>query len=151
MSTYRIGNDIGGTFTDTVILNDETGKILLGKVLTTPENPAKGTIESISTTLMKQNGRMQDVKHIIHGTTLITNAVIERKGVRTGLITTKGFKDVIEVGKEKRYNEYDMYVFFPKPLVPRRLRREISERLDSQGVVLEPVKRGEVEKVVKDT
>ena len=63
MSTYRIGNDIGGTFTDTVILNDETGKILLGKVLTTPENPAKGTIESISTTLMKQNGRMQDAKH----------------------------------------------------------------------------------------
>jgi len=147
---YRIGNDIGGTFTDTVVWEEEGGSILLGKVLTTPEEPARGGVEGINATLRCADGRMEAVRHVIHGTTLITNAVIERKGVRTGFITTKGFRDIIRVGKEKRYAEYDMYIVFPDPLVPRRLRKEVNERLDPQGDILIPLDRNDVEQAVEE-
>ncbi len=147
---YRIGNDIGGTFTDTVVLDEKTGEIALGKVLTTPDDPSLGAVEGIAIALRDAKGAMDAVRHVVHGTTLVTNAIIERKGVPTGLICTKGFRDTIQVGKEKRYVEYDMYIQFPKPMVPRRWRKEVTERLDAKGNVLTPLDLAEVEQAIEE-
>ncbi|MBI3092345.1 MAG: hydantoinase/oxoprolinase family protein [Candidatus Tectomicrobia bacterium] len=150
MATYRIGSDIGGTFTDTVALNDETGGITLGKVLTTADDPSRGAVEGITTTVRQARGHLAGVRHIVHGTTLVTNALIERKGARTGLIITKGFRDTLIVGKEKRYVEYDMQIELPTPLVPRRWTKEVNERLDARGNVLVPLERGDVLRALEE-
>ena len=92
---------------------------------------------------------MNKVKEVIHGTTLVINAIIERKGAKTGLITTKGFKDVLELGREIRYDAYDIFSQYPEPIVPRNLRMEINERLTADGQVLKDINEKEVLNVLK--
>lgn len=146
---YRAGVDIGGTFTDLLLLDEDTGEMLIGKVLTTPDDPSEAVIQGLRTLLTERQLDPATVTAAIHGTTLITNAIIERKGAKTGLLTTQGFRDALEIGREKRYDIYDIFLENPAPLVPRALRREVAERLDETGRVLVPLNRMEVLDVVQ--
>ncbi len=136
---YRLGFDIGGTFTDFVLLDAETGAIRLHKCLTTPQDPADGALEGIAAVCAAAGIAVAEVGELLHGTTLVTNALIERHGAQLGLLTTRGFRDVLEFGIEQRYDIYDLFLKFPDPLVPRRRRLEITERLAYDGRVLEPL------------
>ncbi len=137
----RLGFDIGGTFTDFVLADPDTGALRLHKRLTTPEDPATGALEGLRRIVADHGARLEDVADIVHGTTLVTNAVIERKGAALGLITTAGFRDVLEAGTEQRYDIYDLFLTFPEPLVPRRRRLEVRERMDRDGRVVTPLDR----------
>src|SRR3989454_3953090 len=148
--TYRVGVDIGGTFTDIFLLCEESGEVAIGKVLTTPRDPAAAVVNGLRDLLAEQGVAPAAVTHLVHGTTLITNAIIERKGAKTGLITTQGFRDALEIGREKRSDIYDIFLENPPPLVPRALRREVDERLDETGRVLIPLNRMEVLDVVQE-
>src|ERR687888_506378 len=147
---YRAGVDIGGTFTDLLLLDEQTGEMLIGKILTTPGDPSVAVIQGLKALLTERPLDPASVAATIHGTTLITNAIIERKGAKTGLITTQGFRDALEIGREKRYDIYDIFLENPEPLVPRALRREVAERLDETGRVLVPLNRMEVFDIVRD-
>jgi N-methylhydantoinase A len=147
---YRAGVDIGGTFTDLLLLNEHTGEMIIGKILTTPGDPSAAVIQGLQALLAERHLDPATVSATIHGTTLITNAIIERKGAKTGLITTQGFRDALEIGREKRYDIYDIFLENPEPLVPRARRREVSERLDETGRVLVPLNRMQVLDVVQD-
>ena len=146
---YRAGVDIGGTFTDLLLLDEQTGEMIIGKILTTPSDPSAAVIHGLQALLAERQLDPATVSATIHGTTLITNAIIERKGAKTGLITTQGFRDALEIGREKRYDIYDIFLENPPPLVPRALRREVNERLDETGRVLIPLNRMEVFEVVQ--
>ncbi|MBT3804890.1 MAG: hydantoinase/oxoprolinase family protein [Desulfobacula sp.] len=152
--TYRLGCDIGGTFTDFVLVNNITGEFHTNKCLTTPSDPSDAIEQGIRELAQILPGFMDNVEEIIHGTTLVINAIIERKGARTGLITTKGFRDVLELGREKRYDAYDIFSEYPEPIVPRSDRAEIDERLTFDGRILKDVDEKEVvhilEKFKKD-
>lgn len=145
---YRLGCDIGGTFTDFVLLNDQTGEIKTFKCLTTPKDPSDAVEYGIREMEKKTPGFIQNLDEVIHGTTLVINSIIERKGAKTGLITTKGFKDVLEIGRSIRYSTYDVFAEFPKPLIPRHLRLEVDERVRSDGSVLKPLDPKEATRVV---
>src|SRR5919106_728709 len=147
---YRAGVDIGGTFTDLLLLDEHTGEMIIGKILTTPGDPSMAVMQGLHTLLAERSLDPATVSATIHGTTLITNAIIERKGAKTGLITTQGFRDALEIGREKRYDIYDIFLENPEPLVARARRREVSERLDETGRVLVPLNRMEVLEVVQD-
>lgn len=145
----RLGCDIGGTFTDFVLLDDETGEIKVYKCLTTPGDPSDAVEEGVRALANRVPNLPQKMKEVIHGTTLVINAIIERKGARTGLITTEGFRDALELGRETRYAPYDVFAEFPKPLVPRPLRMEVSERLRADGSVLKALDTKQAENVVR--
>ena len=132
---YRVGVDIGGTFTDIFLLSED-GESIISKVLTTPCDPAEAVLSGLGSLLEERTIPADTIAHLVHGTTLITNAIIERKGAKTGLITTKGFRDALEIGRERRYDIYDISMENPAPLVPRYLRREVDERLDNLGQVV---------------
>jgi N-methylhydantoinase A len=138
-STYRLGVDIGGTFTDLVLHDAATGAVRVGKLLTTPKDPAQGVEAGLTRLLDEARVRASTVRNLIHGTTLATNAIVERKGARTGLITTRGFRDALEIGREGRYDMYDLFIDPPPPLAPRRLRAEVTERLLADGSVWRPL------------
>ena len=145
---YRLGCDIGGTFTDFVLLNDETGEIRINKCLTTPKDPSDAVEEGIKEMLTKTPGFVEQLDEVIHGTTLVINSIIERKGAKTGLITTKGFRDVLELAREKRYDTYDIFAVYPEPLTPRPLRLEVDERITSDGRILKKLDPEEVKSVL---
>ncbi|PPR59999.1 MAG: Acetophenone carboxylase gamma subunit [Alphaproteobacteria bacterium MarineAlpha4_Bin2] len=128
-----LGSDIGGTFTDFALVDGETGDIRIHKRLTTSDDPSKAVATGVAALLV---GQAPNLETHIHGTTLVINAVIERKGARTGLITTEGFRDVIQIGREKRYDGWDLKISFPKPLIDRALRLEVLERVHADGRVL---------------
>jgi N-methylhydantoinase A len=130
----KLAADIGGTFTDIVL--EDGPKRWSGKVLTTTHAPELGVIEGIAAVLAHSGLRPEDIGVFIHGTTLATNALIERKGAKTAFITTQGFRDIIEQGYERRFDHYDLMIDRPVPLVPRTLRLEIRERLGADGEVL---------------
>jgi N-methylhydantoinase A len=135
---HRAGIDIGGTFTDLVLLDDSTGERALGKVLTTPDDPSEAVEKGLVELLEREDVAATQLNTIIHGTTLVTNALIERKGVRTALLTTEGFRDAVAIGTEHRYDMYDIFIEKPEPLVPRNLRYGVRERsLDDGSVLLE--------------
>ena len=136
---WRIGFDIGGTFTDFVLLDTVRSDLRLHKCLTTPHDPSVGALTGLTELLTAAGLGLPDVGEIVHGTTLVTNALIERNGARTGLITTAGFRDILEMGTEQRYDIYDLFLKFPQPLVPRRRRLEVDERMDRDGRVLRPL------------
>ena len=137
-NSYRVGIDIGGTFTDLVLIDDATGEQAIGKVLTTPEDPSEAVEEGLRGLLEREGVEAAQLKTIIHGTTLVTNALIERRGAPTALLTTEGFRDAVAIGTEHRYDMYDIFLEKPEPLVPRNLRYGIRERtLDDGSVVLE--------------
>ena len=147
---YQIGIDIGGTFTDVVILDPESGRLIVGKKLTSSDRPAQAVIQVIGEMLEQEGIAAQKVGKAIHGTTLVTNLIIERKGAVTGLLTTRGFRDALEIGREMRYDIYDIFLELPKPLVPRRRRLEVTERLDNNGQILTPLNPEEAEGVVSE-
>jgi N-methylhydantoinase A len=136
MPNLSLGIDIGGTFTDIVFYDHDSGRQYSRKILTTHQNPAAAVIEGTQDLIRKNGINPRDVRRAIHATTLFTNALIERKGALTGLITTLGFRDVLEIGRERKYDLYDIGIVNPAPLVPRNLRREVSERLRADGSVL---------------
>ncbi len=146
---FRLGCDIGGTFTDFVLLNDQTGEIKTGKCLTTPRDPSDAVEEGMRGLEATTPGFIPQLDELIHGTTLVINSIIERKGARTGLITTKGFRDVLEIGRELRYAPYDVFAEFPKPLIPRRLRVEVDERVRSDGTILKALDPKDATAVVR--
>ncbi len=133
---YRLGCDIGGTFTDFVLIDDTTGTIHIEKCLTTPKDPSDAVVQGVEALGARLPGFVRELDEVIHGTTLVINSIIERKGATTGLVTTRGFRDVLELGREIRYAPYDVFAEFPEPLVPRRLRVEVDERVRSDGTVL---------------
>ncbi|MGE3830522.1 MAG: hydantoinase/oxoprolinase family protein [Parvibaculaceae bacterium] len=133
----KLAADIGGTFTDIVL--EAGARRWSGKVLTTTHAPEEGVIEGIRLVLEQSGLKAEDVGVFIHGTTLATNALIERKGARTAFITTEGFRDLVEQGYEKRFDHYDLMIDRPQPLVPRTLRFTIRERLSADGDVLIPL------------
>lgn len=135
----RIGVDVGGTFTDFVLIDDGRRFIHTGKRLTTPGDPSLAIIEGTQRLLQEAGTLLSTVDAIVHGTTLVTNTVIERKGAKVGLLTTRGFRDSLEMGREIRYDLYDLFFEMPEPLVPRYLREEVVERIDSDGQVLLPI------------
>jgi N-methylhydantoinase A/oxoprolinase/acetone carboxylase beta subunit len=135
----RIGIDIGGTFTDFVLLEDATGRTLTYKCLTTPRDPADAIEEGLRALEAQVPDCARRLEEVIHGTTLVINAILERKGARTGLLTTRGFRDVLELGREIRYAAYDPFAQMPEPLVPRERRLEVDERVRADGSVLAPL------------
>ncbi len=138
----RLGIDIGGTFTDVVL---ETGHVRHSvKVLTTPAAPEEAIVDGIHRVCAKARVPVAAVTQIIHGTTLATNALIERRGAKTALITTQGFRDVIEMRTESRFEQYDLNLVQPGPLLPRNRRYTVAERMDARGEVLIPLDRAEV-------
>ena len=145
MTSYRFGFDIGGTFTDFVLIDAASGEIASYKALTTPEDLSRAVVEGWEELLAGAGVAGGAVERAIHGTTLITNALIERKGAKTALITTKGFRDILEMAKEMRYDIYDLLLVLPEPLVERPLRFEIDERINARGEVLTPLKPAELE------
>ncbi|MCW3474387.1 hydantoinase/oxoprolinase family protein [Limobrevibacterium gyesilva] len=137
MASARLAVDIGGTFTDLAL--EHGGTRTTAKVLTTPHAPEQGVMDGVRTILKTAGLQPADIAILIHGTTLATNAVIERKGAKTALITTEGFRDVLALGNESRYDQYDLNIVLPEPLVPRALRLPVPERLDNEGRVLLPL------------
>lgn len=145
--SVRLGVDIGGTFTDVVL---EVGAELVStKVLTTYAAPENAIIEGMHRVCQKGGVAPSAIAQIIHGTTLATNALIERRGAKTALITTSGFRDVIEMRTESRFEQYDLNLTLPEPLLPRNRRYVVTERLDAQGHVLIALDRAEVEALVE--
>ncbi len=136
--SFRVGMDIGGTFTDYVLLEDGSGELLLHKRLTTPTDPAEGALLGLQELMQKSGLDLGDCSVLVHGTTLVTNAVIERRGAPTALLTTMGFRDILEMGREQRYDIYDLFLQYPEPLVHRRWRMEVDERVDRDGKPLRP-------------
>ena len=147
---YRIGVDIGGTFTDVVLWNVAGDETRQTKLLTTPDDPSRAVIDGIKQILCDANILPQDVEAVIHGTTLVANALIERKGVKTGLITTKGFRDVLEIGREWRYDLFDLAIEMPPPLAERPVRAEVEERIDAAGNVLQKLEISKVDSIVSE-
>jgi N-methylhydantoinase A len=132
---YRIGIDVGGTFTDFTLVNESSGAVAFFKVPSTPHDPSEAISNGIAGLMAEHAISPDQIVHIGHGTTVATNLIIERKGARCGLITTRGFRDVLEIGRQIRPHLYDYSVTKPQPLVPRELRREVTERLSAKGVV----------------
>jgi len=141
---YRLGIDIGGTFTDFALVNstgfnEDAGTFAIHKQLTTPDDPSRAVLEGTANLLRRHGLDLGAVVEIVHGTTLVTNAVIERKGARTGLLTTRGFGDILDMRQEKRYDVFDLRLVFPDPLVPRRRRGEVDERCHYDGTIEVPL------------
>jgi 5-oxoprolinase (ATP-hydrolysing)/N-methylhydantoinase A len=147
--TTRIGFDIGGTFTDFILLDSARSDIRLHKCLTTPHDPSVGALAGLAEIVAASGRMLGDVSEIVHGTTLVTNALIERRGARLGLITTAGFRDILEMGTEQRYDIYDLFLQYPEPLVPRRRRLEVPERMDRDGNAVVPLDLGAVREAAR--
>ena len=142
---YRIGVDVGGTFTDIVLEYGDT--LTTAKVLTTPDAPDDAVLTGVDDVLARAGADPGAVGLLIHGTTLATNAIIERKGALTALVTTEGFRDVLDIGYESRYDQYDIMIEKPSALVPRERRLVVPERVDINGRVLKPLDEAAVEAV----
>ena len=146
MQAARLAVDIGGTFTDLAL--EHAGRRTTIKILTTQGTPEQGVLDGVRGMLAAGGTTAAEIGIVIHGTTLATNAIIERKGARTALVTTQGFRDVIAMGNESRYDQYDLNITLPQPLVPRHLRLGVPERLDNEGNVLLPLDEAAVRALV---
>ena len=138
--SYRVGVDVGGTFTDLVALEERTGELVNVKVLSTPKNPILG-IERALELFLKETGAKR-VSVVVHATTIASNMLLGQVGLelpKTAFVTTKGFRDVVEIGRQRRPELYNVFVTKPKPLVPRRYRFEVEERIDARGEVIKPL------------
>jgi N-methylhydantoinase A len=146
----RIGVDIGGTFTDLVVFDDATGSFAVGKTLTTPRDPSQAVETLVLESLQREEAVIGSVQQLIHGTTLVTNAIIERKGSRTALLATLGFRDSIEIMRENRYELYDLLLEMPQPLVPRYLRFGVPQRTLADGTTLQDLDSAFVEQLTRE-
>ena len=131
--------DIGGTFTDLVALDLESGRIVVEKLLTTFPDPSQAVITGARNLLETAGMPPTAIRYVVHGTTLITNTLIERKGAKTALLATAGFRDAVEIGNEGRYDMYDLALKKPAPLAERRLRFDVPERMLADGRVWQPL------------
>ncbi len=138
-ASLSLGIDIGGTFTDLVILDPADGRAVIWKESTTPDDPSRGAITGLHKLLEKGGIAPSSIGRVVHATTLFTNALIERKGAATGLLTTDGFTDVLEIARERKYELYDLFLEMPAPLVPRPWRRAAFERLGPDGSIEKPL------------
>ena len=145
-NSIRMGVDIGGTFTDVVL--ETSGDQYSVKVLTTYAAPENAIIDGMHQVCAKAGVQPEDIEQIIHGTTLATNALIERRGAKTALITTEGFRDVIEMRTESRFEQYDLNLNLPDPLLPRQMRFTVPGRVNAKGEILVPLERADIEAVV---
>lgn len=132
---YRIGVDIGGTFTDFALSSASGGRMAIHKRLTTPHDPSEAVLAGIDTLVAENGIDIGAITDVVHGTTLVTNAVIERRGAVTGMLVTAGFGDIMDMGLERRYDLFDLRIKYPPPLVPRRFRIEVDERVRHDGSV----------------
>ncbi len=132
MTRYLAGADVGGTFTDLALYDAQTRTLTLNKLLTTPDDPARAILEGLAAMAARAG-------QVVHGTTLVTNALIERRGAPVGLITTEGYRDVLEIGNELRYDTFDLTLERPSPLVPRPLRKTVKERIGARGDIVLPL------------
>ena len=148
--TYRVGVDIGGTFTDFAMIDESSGELFFDKILTTPKDPSVAVLDGLNRMIATNKVQMGELSSIIHGSTLVTNAVIERKGAPTGMLVTAGFRDVLDIALERRYDLYDLRLKLPEPIVRRECRAEINERLVENGSVLIPLNLDEVQRSVSD-
>ena len=145
---WRIGVDIGGTFTDVALVDEATGQIGVVKIPTTPSNVAQGVIDGIRQGLTRYRVDPAAVALLAHATTIVTNALLEKKGAKAGFVTTRGFRDVLELRRSSRADLYDLFQDAPAVLVPRRWRFEVTERIDAQGQVVTPVDEGEIDGLI---
>ncbi len=136
MVRYRLGVDIGGTFTDFALVDDVSRKLSVNKCLSTPNDPSEAIMKGLKALLEREGLQPAQIDIIVQGTTLATNALIERKGAKTGLITTEGFRDILELRRETRYDVYDLFIEMPDPVVPRELRLGVRERIDKDGKIV---------------
>jgi len=141
----RVASDIGGTFTDLVYLEEKSGEIGVSKSSTTPKNFSDGVVETIK----KVGLTVSETNFFVHGTTIVINALTERKGAKTGLITTEGFRDVLEITRANRPDLYNMYYTKPKPFVPRRYRLEAAGRMNYKGEELTPLNEDDVKRAAR--
>jgi len=145
---WRVGVDIGGTFTDVAMVEEATGRIGIAKVLTTPHDFSEAVIDGIRQGLAREKIAPADVSLLAHATTVVTNALLEHKGAKAGLVTTRGFRDVLELRRSSRSDLYDLFQDGPAILVPRRWRYEVTERIDAQGAVVTPLAESEIDGVI---
>lgn len=148
--TYRIGFDIGGTFTDLVLIDDETGKITTDKVRTAPSDPAAAVMDGVRNLTDAKSVTPAEITRVSHGTTVATNALLEQEGVDTGLITTEGFRDIVAIGRERRSELYNYSAKKTPIFVERRHRKGVTERVSSDGEVVTPLEKAEVEAIVDE-
>ena len=146
--THRLGIDIGGTFTDFALVDDSTGELSVYKQLTTPQDPSASVLSGCATLLDETGVSIADIATMVHGTTLVTNAVIERRGAITGMLVTRGFRDVLDIAMERRYDLFDLRLRFAEPVRPRGLRAEIDERVMFNGTIGTALDGAEVESAV---
>ena len=146
---WRIGIDIGGTFTDVALVEEATGRIGIAKVLTTPADFGRGVIDGIRRGLDEHRVNPSDVALLSHATTVVTNALLEKKGARAGFVATRGFRDILELRRSSRPDLYDLFQDGPSVLVPRRHRFEITERIDAQGGVVTPLAEDELPALIE--
>jgi len=136
MQRYRLGFDIGGTFTDFALVDLQSGALHVHKCLTTPDNPAAGALAGLRALLERAAIAAAEIDIVVHGTTLVANTLIERTGAKVGLVTSLGYRDTLEIRNEQRYDIYDLFLQYPEPLAPRHLRLGVRERCDRDGRVL---------------
>lgn len=146
----RVGIDIGGTFTDFALFDDDRKDVTIHKALTTPAEPEQAVLAGITALAERAGVAISDISLVVHGTTLVTNAAIERRGTPTAMLVTRGFRDVLDIAMEQRYDLYDMRIRFPAPLVARNLRIEVDERMDGEGKVRSPLSLENLEQQVRD-
>ena len=145
---WRIGVDIGGTFTDVALVDDVSGAIGVAKALTTPGDFARGVLDALGQALERYGVRAAEVGLLVHATTVVTNAILEEKGVRAGLVATRGFRDVLELRRSSRGDLYDLFQDPPSVLIPRRRRFEITERIGADGGVVTPLAEAEIDGLI---
>lgn len=145
---YRIGVDTGGTFTDVALISEKTGDILVTKVPSTPENSAIGVMDGVKQILTENDIPTDDISFFTHGSTVATNTLLERKGAKTALITTKGFRDILGIGRQTRPDLYNFRARRPDPLIPRNLRFEVDERVNAEGTIIKDFNRKDIEDLI---
>jgi N-methylhydantoinase A/oxoprolinase/acetone carboxylase beta subunit len=145
---YRLGFDVGGTFTD-FVLQGPAGELATAKRLTTYPDPSEACLAGLDDLLGRAGVELADVVQVVHGTTLGSNIVIERKARGVGLLTTRGFRDVLIIGREKRYQIYDLQIEKPAPLIPRRLIGEVTERVLADGSVRTPLDEADARRALR--
>ena len=146
-TTFRVGVDVGGTFTDIMFIGSD-GTTLIKKVSSTPPNYSQGIVGGIEEVLKENNLSGDAIEEIVHGTTVVTNTILELSGAKAGLITTKGFRDILEIGRSRRPEAYDLCWMKPPTVVPRYLRFEVNERITAKGDIIQPLDDDEVISVI---
>ena len=147
---FRLGCDVGGTFTDFVLLDMETGRYDVHKVLTTHDDPSLAIAAGASEIDRLRPCAAAATEYVIHGTTLVINAILKRQGAPTAIITTRGFSDILAFRREHRYDIYDLDADYPVPLIAKAHRREVNERVNADGAIVTPLDEAEAEALLAE-